>query len=159
MTSQWKCEHCKRVESAEVNANTMCPAKNLRARHRMVANVKPESSFGKATGKGFAASQEQREKRKLNPFCIHCGGPATDPLHVIPRGVLGDGQEDERATVNACRDCHRLYDTGALSLLEDLETTGRAELAFAVERYGLLNTLARVTNERWAPVNSERKAA
>jgi hypothetical protein len=62
------------------------------------------------------------------------------------------GQEDARAVVELCRRCHRLYDDGKLDLLVWLEPYRLEELAFAVERVGLIATLERVTNERWKPV-------
>jgi hypothetical protein len=47
--------------------------------------------------------------------------------------------------------CHRLYDDGAISILEHLEPHYRAELAYAVVLVGLVAAIERTTNERWAP--------
>lgn len=158
------CEWCGRPESPGVdgvNDDAWCDVKGRR--HRIVARLRPETGLGltvkatapaKAKRSGFTpASDEQKAKRKeLQPFCIHCGKPATDSMHIIPRGMHTGGQEDPRATVSGCRSCHRSYDSGGISLLEDLEMHGREELAFAVERVGLIVALQRITNRRWAPV-------
>jgi hypothetical protein len=84
-----------------------------------------------------------------------CGGPI-DPTHLIDRSITTVGQDDPRAVVPCCRHHHDLYDEGDLSLLEYLEPHFRTELAFAVERVGLLTTLRRVTNQRYVP---EREVA
>jgi hypothetical protein len=55
-----------------------------------------------------------------------------------------------------CREHHRAYDEERLSILEFLEPRFREELAYAVENFGLLTTLQRVTNSRWVP---EKEAA
>jgi hypothetical protein len=88
--------------------------------------------------------------------CIVTGGDAScggriDPTHVIDRSITTVGQDDPRAVVPCCRRHHDLYDEGDLSLLEFLEPQFREELAFAVERVGLLTTLRRVTNQRYIP--------
>lgn len=72
----------------------------------------------------------------------------TEPAHLIPRGMLEEGQEDARAVVPLCPGCHRDYDSGELDLLPFLEPRFRVELAYAVERFGLISTLRRVMNER-----------
>jgi transposase-like protein len=59
--------------------------------------------------------------------------------------------------VPLCPACHRAYDDERLSILEYLEPHWRTELAFAVERVGLMSALRRVTNSRWQP--EERTAA
>jgi hypothetical protein len=84
--------------------------------------------------------------------CVVCGQGAGSchPAHIIPRGVTTIGQDDPRAVVPLCPVHHRLYDEGGLSILEFLEPHHRVELAWAVERVGLLSTLRRVTNERQA---------
>ncbi len=76
-------------------------------------------------------------------------GAGCDPAHVIPRGMLTAGQDDPLAVVPLCRACHTLYDTGALDLLGSLEPHHRDVLAFAVERFGLIPALERITNARW----------
>ncbi len=86
-----------------------------------------------------------------NGLCIVCGEPGCDPAHLIDRSLADDGNGDPRAVVALCRRHHREYDECGLSLLEHLEPHGRAALAFAVERHGLIRTLERVTNSRWVP--------
>jgi len=104
-----------------------------------------------------SASDAQRAKVR-NLFCAAapdplalCVGPI-DPAHVIPRGVMADGQDDALAVIPLCRWHHIAYDTGGLDLLPALEAHGyRDELAFAVARVGLLATYRRVTNTRLGP--------
>jgi hypothetical protein len=94
------------------------------------------------------ASPAQREKCR-DRGCVVCRSPGPcDPAHVISRGQLIDGQDDPLAVVPLCREHHRAYDTGQLNLLPYLEPHWRDELAFAVQRYGLISTLRRVTNDR-----------
>ena len=110
------------------------------------------------TGKGFAASVAQR--RKVNgQGCLVCAQGPTDPAHLIARSATRIGQEDAKAVIPLCRVHHRDFDDGRLSILEYLEPYWREELAFAVERVGLLSTLQRVTNCRWVPEENERLAA
>jgi hypothetical protein len=66
----------------------------------------------------------------------------------LSRGQLIDSQDDPLAVVPLCREHHRAYDTGQLDLLPYLEPHWRDELAFAVQRYGLISTLRRVNNHR-----------
>lgn len=99
-------------------------------------------------GKGFSASVAQRRKVRLVP-CIRCGRDGVHPAHVIDRSLGGD--DDPRAVVPLCPECHRLYDTGAISILEYLEPHYRVELAYAVELVGLIAALDRITNERYVP--------
>ncbi len=95
------------------------------------------------------ASPEQRTFVAGQPCLVNAAHEGkVQPAHLIPRGMLTEGQEDARAVVPLCPSCHRLYDDGNLSLLEYLEPRFRVEIAFAVERFGLLSTLRRVTNER-----------
>ena len=101
------------------------------------------------------ASPAQRALVKRVGYCIVCGTIENlDPAHIIPRGVLSDGQDDPRAVVPLDRyGCHLAYDSGRLDLLPYLEQDGwREHLAFAVERFGLVSTLERVTGARWRPV-------
>ena len=98
---------------------------------------------------GFEASLAQREKVSGMP-CIVTGWGQVDPAHLIDRSLTTVGQDDPRAVVPIRRDIHRMYDTGTFDLLPYLEPNHREELAFAVERVGLLATLRRVTNTRWA---------
>jgi hypothetical protein len=97
------------------------------------------------------ASPAQREKVKGAP-CVVCGNyEAVDPAHLIDRSLLTEGQDDPRAVISLCRTHHREYDDGLISVLEHLEPRHREELAFAVERFGLISTLNRVTGLRWEP--------
>lgn len=97
------------------------------------------------------ASPEQRAAIKARPCLVDASHRGkSHPAHLIPRGLLTEGQEDARAVVPLCPACHRLYDEGGLDLLPHLEPLARVELAFAVERFGLVLTLRRVTNERGA---------
>ena len=93
--------------------------------------------------------------------CIVCRQHAgeCDPAHIISRAALTEGQDDPRAVVPLCRSCHDAYDHAGEDLLPYLEPHYRAELAYAVERYGLLRTLQRVTNQRWLAVERDREAA
>jgi len=102
------------------------------------------------------ASRAQRAMVRGKP-CLVCGEDrGVDPAHLIDRSLLSDGQDDPRAVVPLCRaTCHPAYDEHRLSLLERLETGERVELAFAVQRFGLLRTLERVTGERYRPVDFE----
>ena len=105
------------------------------------------------------ASPAQRTAIK-DRACLACAAPpgSCDPAHLIDRSVAGEGQEDPLAVIPLCRQCHTSYDQfGGLDVLPFLEPHHRDVLAFAVERYGLLRTLQRVTNRHWIP--SEREAA
>jgi hypothetical protein len=79
-----------------------------------------------------------------------CGASQTDAAHLIPRGLADDGGGDPRAVVPLCREHHRAYDEGGLSLLGFLEPRYRDEMAFAVSRVGLVSALRRITNDRGA---------
>jgi hypothetical protein len=84
--------------------------------------------------------------------CLVCGVENCDPAHLISRGHTTVGQEDPRSVVPLCRKHHRHFDNGELyDLLGCMEPRYRRELAFAVEREGLLYTLQRVTGETWTP--------
>jgi 5-methylcytosine-specific restriction endonuclease McrA len=105
-------------------------------------------------GRGFAASEEQREKaRWADRECVVCGldhpYSAVDPAHVIPRSIGGCDHED--CVVPLCRSCHRAYDQEGLDVLPALEGRHRAELAHAVSHVGLIAALERITNTRWSP--------
>ena len=95
----------------------------------------------------FAASQSQREKVNGEP-CVVCGRSFCDPMHIIDRSITTVGQDNALAVVAGCRQCHGEYDGGTLDLLPHMEPRYRQELAYAVERVGLVATLRRVTNER-----------
>lgn len=98
------------------------------------------------------ASPAQRSKVKLLS-CLVCAGDHVHPAHLIDRSLCPTGADDPRAVVPLCPGCHRDYDEGALSILEHLEPRYRLELAFAVERFGLISTLERVTCETWRPLD------
>lgn len=99
---------------------------------------------------GFAASKAQRQRVRF-AMCIACGQPHPDPAHLIPRSLCSVGQDEPLAVIPLCRRDHQAYDQGRLDLLPFLEPGYRKELAFAVERFGLLPTVRRVTNQRMAP--------
>jgi hypothetical protein len=102
-------------------------------------------------GKGMSTTPMQQAKvRGLS--CIVCAAVDNiDPAHLLSRSVCPEGRDDPRAVVPLCRRCHTLYDDGKLSILEHLEPYWRTELAYAVERFGLLSTLEFLTKQRWAP--------
>ena len=104
-------------------------------------------------GRGFAASETQRKKCR-DGLCVVCGRDRFEatihPAHLIDRSLCPQGADDPRAVVPLCAEDHRRYDSGEISLLEYLEPRFRVELGFAVERFGLVNTLRRVTNDREA---------
>lgn len=101
-------------------------------------------------GNGFAASPAQREKCR-EARCLVCDRVPCDPCHLIPRSMLGEGQDHPLAVFAGCRIHHRLFDEHKLDILPELERDGREELAFAVERFGLLRTLKQVTASDWKP--------
>ena len=91
------------------------------------------------------ATREQRNKVR-DCLCVSCGslGPC-DPAHLIDRSLCPSGGDDPRAVVPLCRFCHTAYDDHRLSLLEFLEPHYREEIAFAVERVGLVTAYKRLT--------------
>ncbi len=95
------------------------------------------------------ASPAQRSAVRGRACIVTADDRQVDPAHLIPRGVTTVGQDDPRAVVPLRRDKHRLYDDGDLDLLPYLEPHFRVELAFAVERVGLVATLRQVTGRRW----------
>ena len=99
-------------------------------------------------GKGFAAASAQRAKVK-DKACLVCAQQPCHPAHLLDRS-LGGGDEPE-AVVPLCPTHHRQYDEEQLDLLPYLEPFYRTELAYAVQRHGLLRTLKRVTGLDWAP--------
>ena len=92
------------------------------------------------------ASRAQRSKCRLMP-CVVCGSPNVDPAHLIDRSLCPTGADDPRAVVSLCRYHHEQYDLHQLSLLEYLEPHFREELAFAVERVGLVSAYKRLTGD------------
>lgn len=103
------------------------------------------------------ASTRQRVK-VAGAACVVCAASPCHPAHLIDKSLASDIGGDARAVIPLCPIHHREFDEERLSILEYLEPHYRPELAFAVERVGLLATLRRVTNEAWAPVAEERAA-
>lgn len=99
-------------------------------------------------GKGFAVNKAQREAID-GQFCLVCAQMPVEPAHLIDRSLCND-QADPRAVVPLCPVHHRQYDDHDLDLLPYLEPRFRVELGFAVERFGLLSTLNRVTGLNWS---------
>ena len=88
------------------------------------------------------ASPAQRAKIK-GKLCVHCGEPATTPMHLWPRGL--GGCDDPLCVLPACWDCHRLYDDGKLALFERLVERHIAEIAHALLHTGPISLLERLT--------------
>jgi hypothetical protein len=87
--------------------------------------------------------------------CIVCWRSPTDRAHLIDRSLAPDPYSDPRRVVYVCREHHDAYDNHTLDLLPYLEPTHRSELARAVEVFGLIGTLERVTGLSWRPVSEE----
>jgi len=100
------------------------------------------------------ASPAQRAKCRL-AVCIVCQNPLrpVQPAHLIDRSLCPEGADDPRAVIPLCAAEHRAYDQHDLDLLPYLEPHYRAELAFAVERFGLVSTYKRVTGDWDVRVN------
>jgi hypothetical protein len=81
--------------------------------------------------------------------CIVCWRSPTDRAHLIDRSLVVDPYSDPRRVVFLCRPHHDAYDAHELDLLAILEKWHRAELAYAVEIFGLIGTLERVTGTAW----------
>jgi hypothetical protein len=145
----------QRTEALDLNKVGWKPERIAAALGVDVAQVR-EWIYGKrraapTRGKPISeASPEQRAKVK-GKACVRCRRPGPcDPAHLIDRSLTTIGADDALAVVPLCRDCHRAYDEEAgSSLLEVLEPHYRAELAFAVERVGLLAALFRISGNRW----------
>jgi hypothetical protein len=90
------------------------------------------------------ASPAQREKIK-DRACIVCRSTHVHPAHLIDRSIGGD--DDARAVVPLCPNCHRQYDEGTLDLLPYLEPHWRDEAAYAVQLIGLSRAYRRISNE------------
>jgi hypothetical protein len=80
-----------------------------------------------------------------------CWRAPTDRAHLIDRSLVPDPYGDPLRVVFACREHHQAYDDHRLDLLPFLEPNHRAELARAVQVFGLLGTLERVTGKQWSP--------
>ncbi len=126
------------------------------AAHQARATLERKPTVPKRRRPISEASPEQREAVALKACVARREGPChgpVDPAHLIPRGLCPDTDGDPRAVVPLCRHHHDGYDgkpgvAPSLDLLPYLEPHYRDELAFAVQRVGLLSTLRRVTNER-----------
>jgi hypothetical protein len=117
---------------------------------KALGSSKPLTDSKRSRRRGISpASVAQRAKVRLAP-CVRCQREGVHPAHVIDRSLGGD--DDARAVVALCPACHRLYDDGAISILEYLEPHYREELAYAVRTVGLIAALERITNEHWAPL-------
>lgn len=80
--------------------------------------------------------------------CVVCW-KAGENAHLIDRSLVPDPDSDPRRVVALCREHHEQYDDHELDLLPYLEPGHRSELARAVEIFGLLGTLERVTGMAW----------
>lgn len=105
--------------------------------------------------RSISPATPQQRARVKDRDCIVCGGTPVDPAHLLSRSVCPDGADDPRAVIALCRRHHREFDEGGLSVLEHLEPSQREELAFAVQRFGLISTLEFVTNQKWRPTTRE----
>ena len=98
------------------------------------------------------ASTAQRAKVQ-DKACVVCGRDrfetVIDPAHLASR-AQGAG-DDLLDIVALCREHHRGFDSGRISLLEHLEPRHREEVAQCVRRLGLIGALQRLTNARWRP--------
>jgi hypothetical protein len=83
--------------------------------------------------------------------CVVCWRSPTDRAHVIDRSLVADPYSDPLRVVFLCRKHHDAYDSHTLDLLPELERYHRAELARAVQIFGLVATLERVTGHKWSP--------
>ena len=98
----------------------------------------------------FAASNAQQRKVSGQP-CLVCWQLPADPAHLIDRGLVPDREGEPLRVVPLCREHHDAYDRGELDLLPHLKRSPR-ELGYAVEIFGLIGTLERVTNRKWGPI-------
>ncbi len=87
------------------------------------------------------ASPAQRAKVE-DQRCVQCNKPATDPMHLWPRGR--GGCDDPLCVVPGCRSCHRLFDAGKLNLLPDLVRHFKPELAHALLHSDPISLLERL---------------
>lgn len=91
--------------------------------------------------------------------CIVCWRSPTDRAHLIDRSLAPDPYSDPMRVVYLCREHHDAYDAHELDLLDVLEKRHRRELARAVEVFGLLGTLKRVSGTAWTPCRDETRIA
>ena len=148
------CAFCGVVGASE---HEICPVRAPK-RHRLVAQLPAASGLGqtvkatapaKAGRSGFTPASPPQRLAVKDQGCLLCGKGPVQPAHLIDRQMLADGQEHELAVIPLCALHHRGYDDGTLSVLEALEPYHRDVLAYAVQRFGLISTLERVTNQRW----------
>jgi hypothetical protein len=116
--------------------------------------VGPKRTTTLKTGRGFAASKEQRSKVE-GDWCVVCGQMSgCDPAHLTARAV--GGCDDALCVVALCRQHHRAFDQDrSLDLLPYLiDRCYVAEVQHALGHYNgnLVGLLQRLTNERWQPV-------
>ena len=97
-------------------------------------------------GNGMQASPAQRAKVR-GRTCIVCGQSPCDPAHTISRAKGGD--DDPRCVVPLCWPHHRAFDSQGFSILEFMEPEHRLEIAYAVEKVGLINAFEQLARERW----------
>lgn len=98
-----------------------------------------------------ADSQIHADEVQTGNACLVCWRAPTDRAHLIDRSLAPDPYSDPRRIVFLCREHHDAYDAHELDLLPYLQTRHRPELAYAVEIFGLIGTLERVTGMHWAP--------
>jgi hypothetical protein len=114
-------------------------------------------------GRGFAVAPAQREKVRDLP-CIVTGQDRNEavihPMHLWDRGR--GGCDDPLCVVPGRADIHRLYDEYKIDLLPALINGGYfPEMAHVIEAHDVSPTqlLERLTNVRWAPVETEIREA
>jgi hypothetical protein len=86
--------------------------------------------------------------------CIVCWRSPTDRAHLIDRSLVPDPHGDPLRVVFLCREHHDAYDNHQLDILAELEQRHRPELARAVQIFGLLGTLKRVTGHEWEAIDA-----
>lgn len=91
--------------------------------------------------------------------CVVCWRGPADNAHLIDRSLVPDPYHDPRRVISLCREHHDAYDNHELDVLPYLEPGHRSELARAVEIFGLIGTLERVTGSSWRPVREETAIA
>lgn len=100
------------------------------------------------------ATPAQRARAKAMGCVVTGATEGVDPAHLIPRSMTTIGQDEPLAVVGLRRDLHRAYDLGDIDLLPFLTHRHDDAVAFAVERVGLITALERITNAKWAPLDT-----
>lgn len=135
----------------------------LKAKTELRANPDKVRAFNRRARENSTSSRKRQPISPASPAqraavkdrgCIVCAEVPVDPAHLLSRSVCPDQADDARAVVALCREHHRAYDLGEIGVLEFLEPYQRVELAFAVERFGLISTLEFVTKRRWQVVET-----